>query len=84
MELYHPAKWAINFVTVPKVSYDAPMQFIGQRVDIRFRPNDMDSAVIITEDGQFPLRQTNKNDNCHTKRSNSPVIDYAKMGGVHV
>ena len=71
-------------ISIDKVSYDAPMQFIGQRVDIRFRPNDMDSAVIITEDGQFPLRQTNKNENCHTKRSNGPVIDYAKMGGAHV
>ena len=71
-------------VSIDKVSYDAPMQFIGQRVDIRFRPNDIASAVIITEDGQFPLRQTNKNDNCHTKRSNGPLIDYTKMGGAHV
>lgn len=71
-------------VSIDKVSYDAPMQFIGQRVDIRFRPNDIESAVIITEDRQFPLRLTNKNDNCHTKRSNSPMIDYTKMGGAHV
>ena len=71
-------------VSIDRVSYDAPMQFIGQRVDIRFRPNDMDSAVIITEDGQFPLRQTNKNENCRTKRMGGPVIDYAKMGGAHV
>lgn len=71
-------------VSIDKVSYDAPMQFIGQTVDIRFRPNDMDSAVICTEDGQFPLRQTDKNENCRTKRNNAPVIDYAKMGGSHV
>ena len=38
----------------------------------------------ITEDGQFPIRQTNKNDNCHTKRSNGSMIDYTKMGGAHV
>ncbi|MCR5371710.1 MAG: DDE-type integrase/transposase/recombinase [Clostridium sp.] len=71
-------------ISIDKVSYDAPMQFIGQRVDIRFRPGDMDSAVIITEDGQFQLRPTDKNENCRTKRSNSPVIDYARMGGAHV
>lgn len=67
-------------VSIDKVSYDAPMQFIGQTVDIRFRPGDLSSAVICTDDAQFPLRQTNKTENCHTKRNN-PVIDYSRLGG---
>ena len=53
-------------------------------MDIRFRPGEMDSAFIITEDGQFPIRMTDKNENCRTKRNNAPVIDYAKLGGSHV
>lgn len=67
-------------VSIDKISYDAPMQFIGMTVDIRFRPGDMDSAFILTEDGQFPIRMTDKNENCRTKRNNTPVIDYAKLG----
>ena len=70
-------------VSIDKVSYDVPMQFIGQTVEIRFRPGETDSAVIFCDDERYPLRLTNKNDNCHTKRNN-PVIDYSKMGGSHV
>lgn len=32
-------------VPIDKASYDAPMQFIDQKVEIRFRPGEMDSAV---------------------------------------
>ena len=70
-------------VSIDKVSYDVPMQFIGQTVEIRFRPGETDSAMIFCDDERYPLRLTNKNDNCHTKRNN-PVIDYSKMGGSHV
>ena len=64
--------------------YNSFHQFFLPHLIICFRPNDIESAVIITEDGQFPLRQTNKNDICHKKRSNGPMIDYTKMGGAHV
>ena len=71
-------------VSIDKVSFDVPMQFIGRTVDIRFRPGEMDSALICTEDGQFPLRQTNKNENCRTRRNNTPSIDYSRLGASHV
>ena len=71
-------------ISIERVSYDAPMQFIDQKVEIRFRPNDMDSAVIIYEDERFPLRSTDRNENCRTKRQNGPSIDYSKLGGTHV
>ena len=70
-------------VSIDKVSYDVPMQFIGQTVEIRFRPGEMGSASIFYEDARFPIRPTNKNENCHTRRNNT-VIDYSKMGGAHV
>ena len=57
------------------------MQFISAKVDIRYLPDDMDSAFILFEDQKFPLRQTNRNENCHTKRNNLPAIDYSKAGG---
>ena len=71
-------------VTIDKFSYDVPMQFIGQKVEIRFRPGEMDSAIIIYENEHFPLRLTDKNENCRTKRQNGSVIDYSKLGGSHV
>ena len=71
-------------ISIERVSYDAPMQFIDQKVEIRFRPNDMNSAVIIYDDERFPLRPTDRNENCRTKRQNGPSIDYSKLGGTHV
>ena len=70
-------------VSIDKTSFDVPMQFIGQTVEIRFRPGEMDSAAIFYENERFPIRPTNKNENCHTKRNNS-AIDYSKIGGSHV
>jgi transposase InsO family protein len=68
-------------VTIDSVSYDVPMQFISAKVDIRYLPNDMTSAYILYDDKKFPLRPTNRNENCHTKRENLPSIDYSKAGG---
>ena len=67
-------------ITIDRVCYDVPMQFISAKVDVRFLPDDMDSAFILFEGQKFPIRQTNRNENCHTRRNN-PVINYAKMGG---
>ena len=67
-------------VSINKTSYDVPMQFIDQKVEIRFRPGDMDSASIIFDGDKFPLRVTDKNENCHEKRNNGPSIDYSKLG----
>ena len=71
-------------VSIDKVSFDVPAQFIGQTVDIRFRPGEMDSAVILFEGVSFPVRMTDKNENCRTKRNNPVGIDYTKFGGCHV
>ena len=71
-------------VSIDKVSFDVPAQFIGQTVDIRFRPGEMDSAVILFEGVSFPVRMTDKNENCRTKRNNPVRIDYTKIGGSHV
>lgn len=68
-------------VPIDKVSYDVPMQFIDQKVEIRFRPGEMDSAVIVFDNRRFPLRPTDRIENCRTKRQNGPSIDYSKLGG---
>lgn len=67
-------------ISIDKVSYDVPMQFIRMKVDIRYIPYDMSSAYILYEDTKFPIRRTDKVANCHTQRNN-PKIDYSKIGG---
>lgn len=67
-------------VSIDKVSYDVPMQFIGMTVDIRYIPGKMETAYILYEDTRSPIRKTDKVDNCHTKRNNPP-LDYSKLEG---
>ena len=55
------------------------MQFISAKVEIRFLPDDMDSAYILFEDKHYPIRRTNREENCRTKRQNP--IDYSRIGG---
>lgn len=68
-------------VSIDNVSYDVPMQFISSKVEIRFLPDDMSSAYILYEGVHYPIRRTDRNENCRTKRDNPPYIDYAKLGG---
>ena len=68
-------------VSIDKVSYDVPMQFISSKVEIRFLPDDMSSAFILCEGEHYPIRPTDKNENCRTKRNNTPSIDYSRIGG---
>ena len=70
-------------ITIDNICYDVPMQFISAKVDIRFLPDDMDSAYILTDNTKFPIRRTNRNENAHVKRNNSKAaIDYSKIGGI--
>lgn len=67
-------------VSIDSVSYDVPMQFISQKVEIRYEPDDMSTAFILFEDKHYPIRPTDKVANCHTKRNNI-AVDYSKLGG---
>jgi hypothetical protein len=71
--------------TIDKISFDAPMQFIGQTVEVRFIPGDMQTVYIFHGDDIFPVRMTNKSENSKTKRVKLPDIDYGKtMEVAHV
>ena len=71
-------------IAIDSICYDVPMQFISAKVDVRYLPDDMDSAYILYENKKFPIRRTDRNDNCHTKRSNLPAIDYSRVGGAQL
>ena len=62
-------------VTINRVCYDAPQQFIGMRVDIRFLPDQMDDAYILYEGVHYPIPHTDKVANSRSKRNNLPKID---------
>lgn len=66
-------------VSIDAGSYDVPMQFIGQKVEIRYVPDDMATAFVLYEGERFPIRRTDRNENCRTKRNNP--IDYSRIGG---
>ena len=63
-------------VTIDGVYYDAPQQFIGMKVDIRFLPNLMEDAYILYEGVHYPIPVTDKAANSRAKRDNLPKIDY--------
>ena len=68
-------------VSIDRVSYDVPMQFLSSRVEIHFLPDDMSQTFMLYKGKRFPIRPTDKNENCRTKRNNPPAIDYSKIGG---
>jgi len=67
-------------ISIDKISYDVPMQFIRQKVEVRYLPDDMDNAYIYYENIKYSIRKTNKIENGKTKRKNSFPIDYSKDG----
>lgn len=67
-------------LSIDGIYYDAPMQFISMKVDIRFLPGQMDEAYILYENMHFPIRATDKVANGKAKRNNLPVIDYSRRG----
>ena len=63
-------------VTIDSVCYDAPQQFIGMKVDIRFLPGQMEDAYILYDGAHYPIPLTDKAANSRTKRNNLPKINY--------
>jgi hypothetical protein len=71
-------------VSIDNLSYDVPMQFIRSNVEIRFLPNRMQDAYILSDGIHYPIRPTNRVENGRTKRNNTHAIDYSKMGPIYV
>lgn len=67
-------------ISIDKVSYDVPIQFIRQSVEVRYLPDEMENAYIYYENTKYSIRKTNKVENGKTKRQNPYSIDYSKDG----
>jgi transposase InsO family protein len=68
-------------ITINSIIYDAPMQFIGMTVEVRFLPGAMEDAYILYEGIHYPIPATDKVANSKTKRNNLPTINYGKEEG---
>lgn len=69
-------------ISIDGIYYDAPLQFMRMKVEIRYLPGEMDSAYLYYEGTHYPLVATDKVANGKTKRNNhTPTIDYSKKGG---
>lgn len=74
-------------ISIDKTYYDAPQQFIGMKVEIRFLPGAMEAAYILYDDQRYPIVRTDKVANSRTKRNNPhDHLDYSrrKAGENHV
>jgi len=71
-------------ITVDGELYDAPQQFIGMNVEVRFLPGHMEDAYVLYEGVHYPIPRTDKVANSRAKRNNLPGIDYSRKGGANV
>lgn len=67
-------------IHLSNVCYGAPMQFIGQKVEERFLPGDIESAYILYGGSHYPLRVIDRIANGKTRREKCLAIDYGKEG----
>lgn len=67
-------------ISIDKTLYDVPMQFIGQKVEVRYLPDDMENAYVYYENVKYSIRKTNKIENGKTKRNNPFAINYSRGG----
>lgn len=74
-------------ISINKTYYDAPQQFIGMKVQVRFLPGAMEDAYILYDKKHYPIVHTDKVANSRTKRNNPhDHLDYSrrKTGKYHV
>lgn len=63
-------------VMIDKKLYDVPMEFIRSTVEVRYRPEEPDSAFILDNDRRFPISLTDKASNSKIKRNNGYCVRY--------
>lgn len=65
--------------TLDGVLYDAPMQFAGQKVEVRYAPDLKGDVFIVLGPDRYPVRPTDKIANGRAKRrtSSAPAVNYA-------
>lgn len=63
-------------VMLDKKLFDVPMEFIRSTVEVRYRPDEPDSAFILDGSRRFPITPTDKAANSRIKRDNPYSLRY--------
>jgi hypothetical protein len=71
-------------VSIQNNQFDAPMHLMRQTVEIRFLPDALSEAYIVSGGECYPLKPTDKQANSKVKRQDWPTVDYSKGGGADV
>jgi len=67
-------------ISLFNISFDVPMQFMKQTVEVRFLPDSLDAAYIYDDGMRFPLKMTDRQANSRAKRDSWPTVDYSRGG----
>jgi transposase InsO family protein len=71
-------------LSLMKMQFDAPMQFIRQTVEVRFLPDRLSEAYIFDNGKHYPLKLTDKQANSKVKREDWPTVDYSRGNAANV
>jgi len=71
-------------LSIQKMQFDAPMQFMRQSVEVRFLPDRLSEAYIFDNGNRYPLKLTDKQANSKVKRDVWPTVDYSKEADTNV
>ena len=71
-------------LSIQNILFDAPMQYIGHTVEVRFLPDKLSQAYIFDNGKHHPLKLTDKQANTNVKREKWPTVDYSKVGDDYV
>ncbi|MCL2223144.1 MAG: DDE-type integrase/transposase/recombinase [Oscillospiraceae bacterium] len=71
-------------LSIQNLQFDAPMQFIRQKVEVRFLPDRLSEAYIFDNGTHYPIKLTDKQANSKVKRRNWPTVDYSKGDAANV
>ena len=71
-------------LSIQKIQFDAPMQFMRQSVEVRFLPDNLSGAYIFDNGKRYPLKRTDKQANSKAKREVWPTVDYSKGSATNV
>lgn len=63
-------------ILLHKQLYDVPMEFIRSTVEVRYRPDEPDSAFLLDGSTRIPIRPTDKTANSKVRRNNGYSLRY--------
>ena len=71
-------------ISIQKIQFDVPMQFMRQTVEVRFLPGRLSEAYIFERGAHYPIKLTDKQANSRAKREDWPTVDYSRGDAAHV